>query len=95
VKLGSKNRALNYIPKSNRIIGQPIYSQPINLLGIDGDKNLSNYTHSNNPQTLDNTELDNRIESQKPINQLNKDNRTEDLKSNESLNQLNLREGEL
>jgi len=39
--------------------------------------------------------LDNRIESQKPINQLNKDNRTEDLKSNESLNQLNLREGEL
>ena len=95
VKGGYKNRALNYIPKSNRIIGQPIYSQPINLLGIDGDKNLSNYTHSNNPQTLDNTELDNRIESQKPINQLNKDNRTEDLKSNESLNQLNLREGEL
>lgn len=69
-KGGEKGRALIYTPKSNRIIGQPIYSHPIIPLKPEGDKTPSNNNPSDNTQTLDNTKLDNRTDSVYPINQL-------------------------
>lgn len=69
-KGGEKNRALIYIPKSNWLIGQPIYSHPINQLNTETDKSLSYNMASDSSQTLDNTELDNRTDSVYPINQL-------------------------
>ncbi|MFH0773891.1 MAG: AAA family ATPase [bacterium] len=69
-KGGEKKRALIYIPKSNRIIGQPIYSHPINQLNPDEDKTLSDYTLPHTTQSLDSPNLDNRIDSENPINQL-------------------------
>jgi hypothetical protein len=69
-KGGGKNRALIYIPKFNRIIGQPIYSHPINQLKPDEDKTLSDYTLPHTTQSLDSPNLVNRIDSENPINQL-------------------------
>lgn len=69
-KGGEKNRALIYTPKSNRIIGQPIYSHPINQLKTQADKDPSNNMTSDSMQSLDNTESDNRTDIVYPINQL-------------------------
>ncbi|OGP65589.1 MAG: hypothetical protein A3K22_03530 [Deltaproteobacteria bacterium RBG_16_42_7] len=66
---GKENRALIYTPKLDRMIGQPIYSYPINQSNPETSKNLSNQTPSNSPQTLDNTCLVDRTDSNNPINQ--------------------------
>lgn len=69
-KGGDRNRALIYIPKANGIIGQHIYSHPINQLNPEKDNTLSNYTSRHTTQSLDNSDLANETDSKKPINQL-------------------------
>jgi hypothetical protein len=71
-KGGERGRALIYIPKSNKIIGQPIYSHPINQLNPETGKSLSYNMASDSMQPLDNTKLDNRTDSVYPINELSK-----------------------
>lgn len=65
---GKENRALIYTPKLDRMIGQPIYSHPINQSNPETDKNLSNQQPLNSQKTLDNTCLDDRTDTSYPIN---------------------------
>jgi archaellum biogenesis ATPase FlaH/5S rRNA maturation endonuclease (ribonuclease M5) len=82
---GKENRALIYVPKFDRMIGQHIYSYPINQSNPEVDKSLSNQTPVNKQQTLDNTELVDKIDSIYPINQSNHFTGAEGIQTNEPI----------
>lgn len=73
---GRENRALIYKPNFDWLIGQPIYSRPINLTQQETDKTLSKHETSNSQQTLDNACLVDRTEGVYPINITNHFDRT-------------------